>query len=405
MQGETHAGQNFYVRERGRVTGPFTLGELQSMVRLRQLMRFHDLSQDGRNWSPAGNLKQIFPPDAISAENRSHAVDIPSEPEPVVIEVVPPVSIVTPPAAGLGGQAVLPAEASGPAVSAPANSAGLMGPSRSGPIQTVSIAQGICAGVILLLCASIPQGKAEGHLLWWWDLFKQSGAGMWIANSLFALTAGLALMFVSTLLRGLPRGWSFIPLGGVGLVLLFIAVALGSVPLALTVLPPAFTAILLGAVFLKRSAGTKHDSGVLLLILGVVQCMGTVAAGIFATHAVLQMPQLPGWAIATAVASIAGWLLLLGCGVIGIVGANMPARGLHATSILLGFLGLGVLAVAAVIAGYGFTTLAEAEEGGRFLLVQMTRFLVMTYSLSALVAVGVVEVLSPAPAVATKYKP
>lgn len=377
------------------------MAELQSMVRLRQLVRFHEVSLDRKNWSPAGTLKQLFQSETASAEGRAHVAEAPILVEPEVIETASAPKTSLPPAVSPANQTGFSSSPSASTGFAGVEHVKPMGGARGRQIHVVSIAQGICAGAILLLCAHIPQGKSEGHLVWWWDLFKQPGAAMWVTTCLFAVAAGVALMFVSTLLRGLPRGWSFIPLGTVGLMLMFIAVAFASVPLALTALPPALTAVLLGALFLKGNADSKNGADVLMLVLGVVQCTGTLAAGIFATYAILQIPQLPGWTIATAVVSIAGWLLLLGCGAIGIVGANTSSRAIRKTSLLLGFLGLGVLAIAAVIAGYGFTTLVEGDEGGRFLLVQMTRFLVMTYSLSALVAVGLVEVLSPPAPVST----
>lgn len=56
--GESESG--YYVRNRGRVTGPHTLAELTQMVRRGTLGRAHDVSGDAANWMPAGKVPELF---------------------------------------------------------------------------------------------------------------------------------------------------------------------------------------------------------------------------------------------------------------------------------------------------------------------------------------------------------
>jgi S1-C subfamily serine protease len=52
----------FYVRVRGKVLGPFTVRELESLRDRGQFRRFHEVSEDRRSWSAASTLSEVFPP-------------------------------------------------------------------------------------------------------------------------------------------------------------------------------------------------------------------------------------------------------------------------------------------------------------------------------------------------------
>jgi hypothetical protein len=54
--------KQFYLRIQGRVTGPFTLPQLQSLQKRGQLRGFHELSEDRATWQPAAALTDLFPP-------------------------------------------------------------------------------------------------------------------------------------------------------------------------------------------------------------------------------------------------------------------------------------------------------------------------------------------------------
>lgn len=54
----------YYVRLRGRVSGPFTVPQLQAMHQRGQFGRFHEVSRDRRSWAPASSLPELFPTSA-----------------------------------------------------------------------------------------------------------------------------------------------------------------------------------------------------------------------------------------------------------------------------------------------------------------------------------------------------
>ncbi len=51
----------YYVRSRGRITGPFQLEELQKMSRRGTLSRVHEVSADQVQWTAAGEYEDLFP--------------------------------------------------------------------------------------------------------------------------------------------------------------------------------------------------------------------------------------------------------------------------------------------------------------------------------------------------------
>jgi hypothetical protein len=52
--------QGFYIRIRGKVTGPFSFEQLKALRDRGQLRRFHELSQDRQAWAPASAVDQLF---------------------------------------------------------------------------------------------------------------------------------------------------------------------------------------------------------------------------------------------------------------------------------------------------------------------------------------------------------
>jgi GYF domain 2/Domain of unknown function (DUF4190) len=61
------AAGNWYLRTRGRVLGPFTWAQLESLRDRGQLARFHEISEDRQTWMNAGGVAQLFPhPDGIA---------------------------------------------------------------------------------------------------------------------------------------------------------------------------------------------------------------------------------------------------------------------------------------------------------------------------------------------------
>jgi len=76
---------NYYIRLRGRVSGPFELASLQAMARRGTLSRIHELSSDGVSWSSAGTMAELFAQPTAGAPPAQAEVR-----EPVVPQVEPP---------------------------------------------------------------------------------------------------------------------------------------------------------------------------------------------------------------------------------------------------------------------------------------------------------------------------
>ena len=55
------ADEAFYVRVRGKISGPFDIPTLQKLVRRGELSRIHEISRDRTAWSTAGEFEDLFP--------------------------------------------------------------------------------------------------------------------------------------------------------------------------------------------------------------------------------------------------------------------------------------------------------------------------------------------------------
>ncbi len=55
------AGETFFVRSRGKITGPYDMAGLQRLVKLGMLSRVHEVSTDKRNWSSAATVPGVLP--------------------------------------------------------------------------------------------------------------------------------------------------------------------------------------------------------------------------------------------------------------------------------------------------------------------------------------------------------
>jgi|GEM_PF-4483912 hypothetical protein len=55
------AGETYFVRSRGKVTGPFDIGGMQRLVKLGMLSRVHEVSTDKQNWVSAATVPGVLP--------------------------------------------------------------------------------------------------------------------------------------------------------------------------------------------------------------------------------------------------------------------------------------------------------------------------------------------------------
>lgn len=55
------SNEQYYIRVRGRVQGPFETDQLHSMAKRGQFSRLHEVSNDGNTWRPASESPNLFP--------------------------------------------------------------------------------------------------------------------------------------------------------------------------------------------------------------------------------------------------------------------------------------------------------------------------------------------------------
>jgi uncharacterized RDD family membrane protein YckC len=66
------AEATFYVRNRGKISGPYDTGGLQKLVRRGLLSRIHEISEDRTTWNRAGDYEDLFPATAAVAAMAKH---------------------------------------------------------------------------------------------------------------------------------------------------------------------------------------------------------------------------------------------------------------------------------------------------------------------------------------------
>jgi len=414
------AEKAYFVRMRGHMEGPYGLAELRRRIRLGMVTRVHEISSDGRTWKPARQFPELFerqrPPassgvrvsepvqekdasDAQQAERQAplpspEAVDSPPTAEPTASPVSPAVAA-EPVAAEHIEPATRPAAVSPPPLRQDA------GASASDELRKLCLVQGICAGAILVFCANVPHSKAGGNLVWWWGLGGLEGAIL-LASSLYATAVGLGLIPVAALLRGASRGWAYSVSAGLAIVLLVATASWGPSPclaLGFASLVPALIAGLICA-FLLRSAYPDMPGGrALQAVAAGSVCVATLGVAVLAELAlgkVLQDQARPVWAILAMILSMLGWLASIALGVLGLWGLRSASSIVgRRLAILLGLVALGMLAVAAIIVGCGVVGMESGRaEGAKFVLVQVVRQVVTVYAMSALLAVGLSEIMT-----------
>jgi len=76
----TEIGEDdFFVRRRGKVEGPWSDEKLRSEVKLRRLSRFHEVSTDGSSWQRAEKFDWLFPKKTKSKSESDTSNEMPPE--------------------------------------------------------------------------------------------------------------------------------------------------------------------------------------------------------------------------------------------------------------------------------------------------------------------------------------
>ncbi len=393
----------YYLRIRGRVTGPFGADELQRMANMGTLSRAHEVSADGQTWQSANRLEQLFHAarraSAAMAE-QTEAGAAPPELSVVQDDAAPVLSPVV--------QGYSPAgSASWPAAQGIPSSAGRPGDSSPGPavpgrglsakVGRLSLTQGICTAGVVLFCLLVPHARGANGLQWWWNLSSQISL---LLFCIYGMLMGAALTFVPVLIRGQWRGWVYLAASAVAALLLTAAIGLspgGSVALAIAVPMPLTVAAMIGVSLLRLAAPAAGGMRAWQIAAGAAACAVSLPAGgatVWALAAAGLNSSDRGWIILAVVVAGLGWLVVLAGGVMGlIVGLSRLARpGASKAAVVLSIVGLAVLALVAIIAGFIGAT--GSGFGDRFVLVQVLRLVVVAYTLGALAAAGLSEVLA-----------
>lgn len=70
----------YFVRSRGKVTGPFDLYALRKMVTRGSVSRIHEISADQQRWVAAGDVEQLFPAASPSGNGAAGPPRMPPQP-------------------------------------------------------------------------------------------------------------------------------------------------------------------------------------------------------------------------------------------------------------------------------------------------------------------------------------
>ena len=442
--------ESYFVRTRGRVSGPFDVGSLQKLVRRGMLSRAHEVSSDRQTWSSAGDFEELFPAAAAAAAPAAPAaVAEPAAPSAAGTfyyvqagQTVGPVSTAV--MASLvrtgtigpddivwsdGGQtaqvaSAVPALAAlfggGPAIgyaggrpaARPATAADRARGERAlAGVTTLGQVAGIVSGCVLLLFLNLPIASVDGKTVWWWDALKVPGNGTAGVALFFILFAGLGAAAVGATVRGLVRGWIFFGVATVGF-LLMLVVGLyqphvdGGFGFSLSV--PFLAACLIGVLYFRGQMPQAKLGAVFGGIIGGLLGGATLISGIIglvnqgdmrdlATNGVL-----PGWAVMAVTLVLIGAIAGLTAGVLGLVGLKPTyTPGLNWTAVGGAGASLVLPALAVLVVAGGAASRFEAERTGLVVFI-IFRILAIFAAFLTLLAVGLAEVfvashVSPAP--------
>jgi hypothetical protein len=276
----------YFVRSRGRVTGPFDVAALQKMVRRGAISRLHELSEDRQAWAAAGEFDDLFPPHPADRGARLQ-VQVPGAERPDTPPsgtapgapqgqpqgqlfysqagaVVGPVSMRALLALAQNGtlratdhvwqeNADVAVHACQLTPLAPVfsalgeaypNAAGLLvrrsGTNEPAPdpdkvslearrVAGVVMSSGLTAGSLSLLALNLPLVVVGHRVYWWWDGLGNAGSGGYALFCFFVLFGALTLCAVAALARGVARAIVYVAIPAVGFLLLgFGALSAGS---------------------------------------------------------------------------------------------------------------------------------------------------------------------------------
>lgn len=425
------ANQHYYVRLRGRITGPYDPVEIEKRLRRGQLSRVHEISTDGINW------EQIRDPETLlgSLAAPSH---LPAEPE----------ANAPPPDATHFDTAYCYSNAEG-IVKGPVSLADLQELTRSGelspndPVRKVederwilagthpelisvfaalpdagaaagegesmwsrhggfALVTGFSAAAVFLVATYMPHGRDKEDLIWWWSGLRAPGALALAVCSVYLTGVSLALLFVSVLYDGRQRGWWFVVSGACGLLLLLTAAWTGggiAVAICLVAGTACAALVTVTAFDFFPSTPTLGEAGRVAVGIGaiVAACSGIlVVAWEFVARSRLAEPMTPGVVIGLSLGGV-GLALCFSAGLTGLM-STRPTESLKRTksTLILGSSALAILAMAGLCIGFhAYQSSPAGSTDAPFALLRTLRLLVVEHFLLLLVAAGLPAILFP----------
>ncbi len=360
----------YYIRSRGRVTGPFALDALKQMARRGRLGRSDHVSLDRTSWEGAESLGLFA--SAATVEQAQVARD-----EEAFVLEPRNASSATPTELGTGwlyaqnGTAVGPLPANvltalaqngtlqsddpvwqvGAEVAAPARQTPFLAPFFTSPSNKATsngqrlvsnaylrsidrgqsialIVRGVAMTLFVMLPFSVFKAGDQLEIVWWWDLFRSGlNVGIGVVH-LIALLAGIAVVVLAATLTKIPRAASLMAVSGVVMMVWMVlwgAIAMDSPePLNLLVflgvVPALYLVSSINLFRLNSGAGATDAgkltqglcAGLLLLI-----CMLWIITNVLA---LTSLPaDVPGWAIAALIMSLAAAGSAVTAGVLSLV--------------------------------------------------------------------------------------
>ena len=375
------ADETFYVRVRGKVTGPYDVPSLQKLVRRGTLSRIHEISSDQNKWTNAGQFEDLFPT-APASSAAPQAAPMPQEESdrrdvavapiqttvatgtdavlyyytqrgstvgPVPMAVlkslakngtigaddlvwrenadtgalafqVPALAAFFGLPRGRVSPADLPGTRQGPGLIAPATM-------QSAVRSAASFARmmNFAAGAAILVLINLPWATIDKKLIWWWDFYQVPDAGAWAAFVTVLVFAAATICITVPLVAGIARAVACLGLVFASWIVLCVA-KMNSAPsmesVGLLVVPMAL-AMLVGVCMFRGSFPQSVPGKVLLGICSGIVALGGLAAfaalinAIQDTHA---FAGAPGGVVFGSVLILVGLLAALVAGIFGFVG-------------------------------------------------------------------------------------
>jgi len=441
------AGEAYYIRTRGKITGPFDLSSLQKLVRRGVLSRMQEISSDRISWASAGDFGELFAARVSSskAEGSPGGSDQSATGQSsaavagvkffyaqngVTVGPVPLAVLVSLTQNGTlkqgdfcwqeGSEMALPAShlpalAEVFATGGPFGNAGhqLGSYSQSDRIRARQILDGafsfcqitgVVAGFVLLLFLDLPLGANREGSIWWWDALKSTNAQPVVVLCFFVLLGGLAAASVGMFVKGLVRGWIFLGLSVLSFILIFVALenalsdgaelffSLASLYLAAALIGTSYFRskapdAKIGMVFQPIFGGLLLLSIVVLTILGLARDAG-------AQSELFGPDNLPGWAVLVIAAAVIGSVCATVSGILGLIGARRHISGnLYRSTAGFAIASIGIPFIAAMVWVCEYVNLVDVDQKGMWVFVAF-RICGIFCAFLALLAVGLMEVLT-----------